>query len=117
MQELRNKIMSYYDYVDTKDFENLFSLFSDSIIYSRSKDRLISGIDELKRFYLLTRGLGTGTHRIMSIFDFENTVIVKGAFDGKFKDGNIANFVFVDFFEFSDGKIIRRSTYTDVADI
>ncbi len=110
MTEIREEILEYYQLIDLGAFEKLFELFSTAIVYMRCEQK-ISGIEQLKSFYLEERKL-EGKHEIIDIDILEDKTIVKGSFSGVNSNEEKVDFKFVDFFYFDDeNKIRQRETY------
>lgn len=103
--------------MDSGQWEKLFSLFSDDIFYERPGHQPIIGIDNFKHFFLHVRTIKDSKHTLMSIISEGNSVAVHGRFEGYMKDGSQAEFGFADFFEFSQGKINNRYSYTTVGKV
>ncbi len=103
---MRRTLRTYYVLVDEGKFGDVFSLFSDGIVYRRC-EREICGIAELRSFYLDERSL-MGKHHVESILTDGHQSAVRGIFEGA--DGK--SFGFSDHFAFDDsGKICERHTY------
>jgi len=116
MEENKNELIlffeclvrRYYDFIDSNNFENLYDLFSEQIIYERNGVTLY-GKEEFINFYENIRKL-SGAHIIHSLVISKNNVTVSGGFTGT-NNGKNTNFQFIDIFTFSnDGKIIHRKT-------
>lgn len=106
-------VRSYYDYVDAEQYDELFSLFADDIVYSRPGQNDIDGMDDFQRFYLEERALTDGEHEIVDVRVDGDTVAVRGRFSGN-QSGETVSFGFADFHQFDDdGLIESRWTYTD----
>ncbi|WP_280585403.1 nuclear transport factor 2 family protein [Halorubrum sp. Boch-26] len=106
-------VRSYYESVDAEAYESLFALFDDDIRYERPGQDDIEGMDALRDFYLDGRPLTEGSHEVHSLTGEDDTVAVRGRFNG-LQDGTRVAFGFADFFVFTDaGTIGRRYTYTD----
>jgi ketosteroid isomerase-like protein len=106
-------VRAYYRHVDDEELEELFALFSESIVYERPGHGEIRGMGEFRRFYLEERSLTAGTHTVDDVVTDENTAAVRGTFEG-LQDGSRVEFGFADFLVFdADGQITRRQTFTD----
>jgi ketosteroid isomerase-like protein len=116
-ERLKEIVLNYYQLVDAQKLDELFSLFSDNVVYERSGNQPITGIDEFKRFYRDSRMIRQGEHRIIETTVSGDEVIVRGRFSGVLKDGRKVEFGFSDFFFFSDTKIFKRCTYTDIGKV
>lgn len=102
----------YYKCIDRNEYEKIFDLFSEDIVYQRPGQPTIIGIDDLRRFYLEERPLSTGEHEIDSIVVDNQIVAVRGQFSGT-QNGSPTIFGWADFHQFEDGVITVRHTYTD----
>lgn len=106
-------VRSYYESIDAEEYESVFALFDDDILYERPGQDDIEGMDALRDFYLDGRPLTEGTHEVHSLTSEGDTVSVRGTFSG-LQDGARVTFGFADFFVFTDaGTIGSRYTYTD----
>lgn len=106
-------VRSYYKFIDAEDYEAVFALFDEDVIYVRPGQNDIEGMADLQEFYLDERPLEEGSHEIHSLTSEDDTVSVRGEFSGIQNGAGVA-FGFADFFVFTDaGTIGRRYTYTD----
>jgi ketosteroid isomerase-like protein len=115
--DLKKIVLHYYQLVDAQNLDDLFSLFSDNVVYERSGNEPIIGIEELKQFYKNSRIIQRGEHKIIETIVSGDEVVVRGRFTGVLKDGRNVEFGFSDFFLFSNGKILKRFTYTDIGKV
>lgn len=115
---IEQTLLHYYDAIDAKDLETVFSLFSNDSLgdpkpkYERgTEEPIIEGIQELQDFYKYRRKIKDGEHDLQALRVSGNNAHVEGAFTGKLKSQEAANKVlFVDDFTFIDGKIVHRVT-------
>jgi len=106
-------VRDYYDYIDSEEYESVFSLFADDVTYERPGQSNLSGMEEFREFYLEGRPLSDGTHEIHDVVAEGDTVSVRGEFTGT-QDGEQVTFGFADFHRFDDeGAIAERWSYTD----
>jgi ketosteroid isomerase-like protein len=114
-------ISRYYTLVDADD-PAMFELFHQDIEYKRPGYPLLTGLDELRHFYRVTRVITRGEHRIGSLFCSGRQAAVEGRFTGVLRDGSEADLHFSDFFDVAwrvpgerrSGAVIRsRRTYFD----
>lgn len=106
-------IRSYYEYVDTEAYDELFSLFADEITYHRPGQEPIEGMDDFEQFYHEIRAIERGTHTVTALMIDEETAVVQGQFSGVLEGQQVA-FGFADIHRFNDeGLIEERWTYTD----
>ncbi len=106
-------VRSYYDHVDAEEYDSLFALFADDVVYERPGQPAIDGMDDFRAFYHEDRPLEDGSHEVDDVVADGDTVAVRGSFSGV-QDGTEVSFGFADFHVFDDdGKIGRRYSYTD----
>jgi ketosteroid isomerase-like protein len=106
-------VRNYYDYIDAEEYESMFGLFADDVTYERPGQSNLSGMDELREFYLEDRPLEDGDHEIHDVVAEDDTVAVRGEFSGVQGDDEVS-FGFADFHRFDhEGNITERWTYTD----
>lgn len=110
-------IRRYYDHIDAGDLEAVFELFADDVTYHRPGSELLDGIAEFRQFYREDRPLSDGTHTVDAIVADDNTVAVRGRFEGV-QDGERVSFGFADVHRFDDdGQVTERWTYTDTGNV
>ncbi|MDL5361627.1 nuclear transport factor 2 family protein [Halalkalicoccus sp. NIPERK01] len=106
-------IHDYYEYVDDEAYDDLFSLFSEDVVYHRPGQEPIEGIEEFETFYREVRAIERGTHTVADLVVDGSTVAVRGYFSGVL-EGQQVEFGFADVHEFDEeGLIEERFTYTD----
>lgn len=107
------RIRDYYEHIDADDLESVFALFADDVTYHRPGQPSLDGMAEFERFYREDRPLSEGEHTVESLTVGDDTVAVRGTFEGK-QDGETVAFGFADHHRFDDnGLITERWTYTD----
>jgi len=110
MKEAVDYVKKYYDHVDNNQFDELFDLFSDDILYMRC-DCKIKGKDNFIKFYSQERGI-KGKHTLDDIFSDGDKVAVRGVFNGVDKHNKKIVLKFADVFYLDDfNKIKERYTY------
>jgi ketosteroid isomerase-like protein len=113
MPATEDHVRRYYELVDAEDYEALFDLFSDDIVYHRPGQPPIEGAADFRDFYYEGRPLEDGSHEVLRVVVDGDTAVVQGRFTGRQGDDRV-DFGFVDIHEFEDsGTIARRWTYTD----
>ena len=117
LSEKKKMIKCYYEYVDKKELDKLFSLFSDDIVYKRPGIPEIVGKEEFRRFYREKRMIEKGKHTVTNIIVEKDIVATQGFFKGTLKNGKSIQIGFAEFFIFKNGKICRRYSYTDLGKI
>lgn len=106
-------VREYYEYVDSGDYESMFSLFADDVTYERPGQSILSGMAEFREFYREVRPLENGDHEVHEVVADGDTVAVRGEFTGS-QDGEEVSFGFADFHRFDDdGEITERWSFTD----
>jgi len=110
---MESRVRAYYDHVDDEEYEELFALFDESIVYERPGQDDIRGMEAFRRFYLEERPLTDGSHTIHDVVIDGDTAAVRGTFTGRQGDSRV-EFGFADFLVFDeDAQITHRYTYTD----
>ena len=110
MSDLKVNVMSYYGFVEAKKETELKALFSEDTVYKRCEDVYL-GKAEVMDFLLNKRKL-VGSHTILKLHQDEQTVIVRGIYDGTNGAGETIRVFFSDFFTFNeDDLIVTRETY------
>jgi ketosteroid isomerase-like protein len=105
---------SYYRFIDDEQYDALFDLFADDIVYHRPGADPIRGKAAFEQFYREERPLEDGTHEIDEYLVDGDRVSVRGRFEGLL-DGEEIAFGFADIHHFDeDGKIEVRWTYVDI---
>ncbi|MFB6124869.1 MAG: nuclear transport factor 2 family protein [Halanaeroarchaeum sp.] len=113
MTDHEELVRSYYERVDAEDYEGVFALFAEDVVYDRPGQEPIAGMADFREFYLTGRPLEDGEHTIDDVVVEGDVAAVRGEFSGV-QDGDRVAFGFADFHEFDDaGQIARRFTYTD----
>jgi ketosteroid isomerase-like protein len=109
--QLRAVAERYYTLVDQRDFENLFRMFTDDVVYERGNYERIVGIEDFRAFYLKVRTIQAGKHTIDEILSDGESVAVRGTFDGVLTSGSPVHLEFMDLHKFRDSRIYYRYTY------
>lgn len=108
---------SYYELIDAEEYDALFDLFSEDIVYDRPGAEPIHGKEDFEYFYLEDRPLEDGTHEIHEYIVDDDRVCVRGQFEGLL-DGEPIQFGFADIHAFrADGLIEHRWTYVDIGTV
>lgn len=110
MSDNKVAVMSYYGFVEAKQKTELAALFSEDTVYKRCEDVYL-GKKEVMDFLLNKRKL-VGAHTILKLQQDDQTVIVRGIYDGENSAGEKIHMFFSDFFTFNEnGLIYTRETY------
>jgi len=110
-------IRAYYDHVDGEEYESLFDLFAEDIVYDRPGHAPLIGKDAFEDFYLNHRAITDGSHTVDEIFVDGLTVIVRGHFEGLLS-GEKVEFGFADIHRCAeDDSIEHRWTFTDLGTV
>lgn len=108
---------SYYQYIDAEQYEELFDLFAEDIVYHRPGADPIHGKEDFERFYHEERPLEDGQHEIDKYLVDGDQVCARGRFEGRL-DGEAIAFGFADIHRFTaEGKIDQRWTYVDIGTV
>jgi hypothetical protein len=103
-------VHAYYHLVDHREFATMLSLFHPDI-HNQRGDRQISGITQLREFYLRERTIRSGRHDIDVLIEDDSWVVTRGTLDGVLESGEKVSAEFADFHQFQDELIWRRFTY------
>lgn len=109
--QLREAAERYYHVVDRREFENLFRMFTDDVVYERGNYEPIVGMDAFREFYLEVRTIQAGNHTIEEMIVDGESVAVRGTFDGVLTNGSPVHLEFMDLHKFRGPLICRRYTY------
>lgn len=108
------KLEGYYEAIDEKKLDIVFSLFSSEIIYIRGKREPIKGIKQLRRFYEEPGGriIEEGKHlKLKFNLSPSGIYVVNGHFSGRLKNGEAVGVDFIDNFTFNEeDKVTLRIT-------
>ncbi|PWI58675.1 nuclear transport factor 2 family protein [Sulfoacidibacillus thermotolerans] len=104
-------IRDYYQAVDEKNLPALYALFSDKIRYERAGYPPIVGMTAFQTFYEVERQIVSGRHTLFDVVVGDQSVAVRGKFEGTLKDGTIVQTLFADFFTIVKGKVEERYTF------
>ncbi|WP_327066378.1 nuclear transport factor 2 family protein [Kitasatospora sp. NBC_01250] len=105
------KVREYYERVDAADYEAVFEMFCDDVVYERGGTEPIVGMEEFKRFYLADRIIESGRHEVEAVVDNGDWVAARGVFSGRLKNAELVTVRWADFHLFKGEKIWRRYTY------
>lgn len=105
---------NHYELLDEGQYDDMFELYDESIVYDRPGQGTIDGIEEFRQFYLEDRPLEHGTHEVTWVIADDGDVAIQGTYRGVQNDAPIS-FDFADFFQITEpGVITRRWTYISV---
>lgn len=108
--KLAEKIYSFYNYLDSKQYNDMFALVDDNITYHRPGRDTLEGIDKFRAIYPETQVAPEGEHTVQDIIVDNNTVAVRGEFADSSQD---LEFGFAEICKFNEeGKIKERWTFT-----
>lgn len=110
-KELRERVLRYFELVDSRRFEEVLDLFDREIVYERGGTGVIKGIDKLRQFYNEQRVIERGKHQLETVLLDGDWAAVRGSFTGVLKTGESVTVRFADFHQFRKGKIWRRYSY------
>jgi ketosteroid isomerase-like protein len=109
--EVRERVLRYFELVDSGRLEELLKLFYPEVVYERGGTGTIQGLDQLRRFYLEQRVIEHGKHKLETVLVDGSWAAVRGSFTGVLKSGERVSIRFSDFHQFREGKIWRRYSY------
>ncbi|MFJ9033256.1 nuclear transport factor 2 family protein [Streptomyces sp. NPDC102274] len=104
-------VRRYYELVDAADYETMFGIFCDDLIYERAGTAPLKGIKDFRRFYLAERKISSGRHSLDVIVESGDWVAARGVFTGELRNGQHVTTRWADFHHFRGDKIWRRYTY------
>jgi len=104
-------VSRYYQLVDAANYEPLFAMFCDDIVYERAGRGPIDGMADFRRFYLSDRRIRSGRHDVEAILGNGDWVAARGTFTGELRTGETVTTRWADFHRFRGAKIWRRYTY------
>jgi len=110
-EEIRKRVLRYFELVDGSRFEELLDLFDPDIIYERGGTGIIRGIDKLRQFYNEQRVIERGKHQLETVLIEGDWAAIRGTFTGVLKTGESVTIRFADFHQFRNGRIWRRYSY------
>ena len=111
MQSNTATIIRYYKLVDSADYEPMFDMFSEDIIYERGGHPAIDGMADFRGFYLNERKIASGRHMVESVVENGDWVAARGVFTGELRSGEPVTTRWADFHHFRGERICRRYTY------
>ncbi|GHH42445.1 ketosteroid isomerase-like protein [Streptomyces umbrinus] len=104
-------VRHYYELVDAADYETMFGIFCEDLIYERAGTEPLKGIEDLRRFYLVDRKIKSGRHSLDLIVENGDWIATRGIFTGELRNGETVTTRWADFHHFRGNKIWRRYTY------
>lgn len=113
-EELRTAVEQYYDFVDDEDYESLFALMADEIVYHHGFDESFDGLEAVKGLYADRPDFNDGAHDIHNILVEPPMVAVRGETWMELADGEVTETRFSLFHHFNDeGKIDEQWLYLE----
>jgi ketosteroid isomerase-like protein len=106
-------VLAYYAHIDRGDVDAALTCFAVDAIYHRPGYEPFSGIAAIRAYYLDTRVIGTGAHRIHDVVYNDTMVAVRGSFCGESRSGEPLAVGFSDFWEFAGDMVSVRRTFFD----
>ena len=112
----REAVEQYYRHVDNKDFNKLFELMADDIIYYHGIDEIYDGLPEVKEMYNNVTHQEI-EHNIEQILVEGDSAAVRGTTWALTEEGTERNTRFALFHDFNEeGKIREQRLYLNIAD-
>ncbi|RQG92798.1 nuclear transport factor 2 family protein [Natrarchaeobius halalkaliphilus] len=100
-------VRQYYDALDDHEYEALEEVLSTGFVQHRP-DRTFEGRETFVRFMRDERPNPNTEHELDAIVDDGDQVAVRG----RLIESGTTLFAFADFFDLSDGRIVRLETYS-----
>ncbi|MFL6124047.1 nuclear transport factor 2 family protein [Actinophytocola sp.] len=102
----------FYDHVDDGNVPGLVAMFAPRASYHRPGYAPFEGQDGITEFYSGVRKIRSGRHTLTSVVATDDTIAVRGEFQGTLHDGSPVDLRFADFFELGpDRRFTRRDTF------
>ncbi len=102
---------AYYRYIDAKNLDGLYQLFTDDIVYIRAGTPAIIGMQQFQNFYEKGRIIHSGKHKRLTFETKKQSLHTSGVFVGILKNGDSVEVKFSEIFYFDkQGKICKRIT-------
>jgi steroid delta-isomerase len=106
-------VLDYYACIDRGDIDAALRCFAATATYRRPGYPPLVGRTAIRDFYVETRAIASGTHRLDRVVATPDDVAVRGTFTGLSRAGEPLAVRFADFWHFADGQVVERDTYFD----
>lgn len=113
--DLRERVLLYFQLVDAGRIEEMYDLFDDAVVYRRAGLEPIVGKAAMRAFYEGPRGIASIRHDISTFVVDGDCVAIEGRARAALTDGGSFDRRIGEFFWFADGLIVRRHGYMDIA--
>jgi ketosteroid isomerase-like protein len=100
-----------FEVIDGRQWERLGEVFAPDVVYERPGYEPFTGLERLGRFYRDERIIASGSHHLASVVVEEERAACWGRFLGTSRDGHPIDERFADFYDLSDGRIRRRTSF------
>jgi len=108
--DLKTKIMEYYTFLDEGEVDKTLKIFSSDAVYKRCEEVYL-GKREIVEFFTKKLTL-KGTHTILKINQDDDTITVRGIFEGVNGESKEVREFFCDIFTFNKEDLVyTRETY------
>lgn len=104
-------IDTYFDSLDTTDYETLFTILDDDFELVTGVGEVYRGIEDVKDYYLHTRGDRDSDHQTRRRRYGEDFAVAEGEATLNDGDGTVES-EFCDVFDFTDGQLARVAIYS-----
>ncbi len=104
-------IDTYFDSLDTTDYETLFTILADDFELVTGVGEVYNGIEDVKDYYRNTRGDRDSDHQTNRRRYGDDFAVAEGEATLNDGDGTVES-EFCDVFDFTDGKLARVAIYS-----
>jgi ketosteroid isomerase-like protein len=104
-------IDTYFDSLDTTDYETLFTILDDDFELVTGVGEVYRGIEDVEAYYLETRGDRDSTHETNRRRYGDDFAVAEGEATLDDGEGTVES-EFCDVFDFTDGKLARVAIYS-----
>jgi hypothetical protein len=109
-QTADDRIDTYFHSLDSTDYETLFTILADDFELVTGGGDVYSGVEDVKDYYLNTRGDRDSDHETLRRRYSDDFAVVEGKATLTDGDGTVGS-EFCDVFDFTDEKLARVAIY------
>src|SRR5690349_1559517 len=106
-------VAELFSCIDGRNWDGLSECFEDRVVYERPGYEPLIGKRAVLDFYLHTRVVACGRHRVEGVIKEGDYIACWGSFSGTAKDGRALDIRFADIYRTEGGRISLRRTYFD----
>ena len=99
--------------IDSENWDGLAAMLAPSSWYLAPGMRLYRGRDEIMAYYLETRPVASGVHRIERAIEAGDEAMAFGTFSGLDKRGAAIDLTFSDWAKFDGGLVTAREVFVE----